>query len=115
MGLAVLPYVETLIEARKKIVMFYNENLNFSKLNTIKIRENVNWNYSYYPVVFESEEKLLEVQTVLNENEIFPRRYFYPSLNTIDYVRGEKMPISESLSSRVMCLPLYKRIAREIP
>ena len=73
----------------------------------LKLRENTSWNYSYFPVVFESEEQLLKVQKVLNENDIFPRRYFYPSLNTIQYVEGKEMPISESIASRIICLPLY--------
>lgn len=107
MGLAVLPYMDTLIIERKKVVEFYNAHLDFSKLKTIKIREHTQWNYSYYPVIFDSEEQLLHVEKVLNNNKIFPRRYFYPSLNTLEYTKGEKMPISESIASRILCLPLY--------
>jgi dTDP-4-amino-4,6-dideoxygalactose transaminase len=113
MGLSVLPYIETLIESRKQIIKFYNEHLNFSKLRTIKIRENVNWNYIYYPIILESEEKLLEIQYKLNEKKIFPRRYFYPSLNNLNYVKNKKMPVSESISSRVLCLPLYHDLEEE--
>jgi dTDP-4-amino-4,6-dideoxygalactose transaminase len=107
MGLAVLPYMDMIITERKKVVDYYNTHLDFSKLKPLKIRGNTTWNYSYYPVTFETEEKLLQVQKVLNENEIFPRRYFYPSLNTIDYVNGATMPVSESIASRILCLPLY--------
>ena len=107
MGLAVLPYMEMIHTERKKVVDYYNSHLDLSKLQTLKIRENTHWNYSYYPILLESEEKLLEVQKQLNENNIFPRRYFYPSLNTIDYVKGQKTPISERVASCVLCLPLY--------
>ena len=107
MGLAVLPHMETIITERKKVVDFYNVNLDFSKVQTFKIRENTNWNYSYYPIIFETEEQLLKVQKVLNEANIFPRRYFYPSLNTIDFVQGAPMPVSERIASRILCLPLY--------
>lgn len=107
MGLVVLPYMETILKERKKVVDFYNENLDFLKVKTLKIRENTDWNYSYYPVIFETEKQLLQVQKVLNENQIFPRRYFYPSLNTIEYTKGMSMPISENIASLVMCLPLY--------
>jgi dTDP-4-amino-4,6-dideoxygalactose transaminase len=58
-------------------------------------------------VLFETEEQLLKVQKALNEQQIFPRRYFYPSLNTIDFVKGQTMSISEDVASRVLCLPLY--------
>lgn len=107
MGLAVFPYMNSILKGRKEVVNYYDNNLNFKKLQKLKIRENTQWNYSYYPVIFESEAVLLQVQKALNEQEIFPRRYFYPSLNKIKYVNGNEMPISESIASRVLCLPLY--------
>lgn len=107
MGLSILPYMEEIIRERKKVVDFYNENLDLSKVRTLKVRKNSVWNYSYYPVVFENEGQLLEIQKILNGKQIFPRRYFYPSLNTIEYAKGKFMPISESVVSRILCLPLY--------
>jgi len=112
MGLAVLPYMSTILAARKKAVDFYDSNLDFSKLAKMKLRTHTKWNYSYYPIVFETEAQLLAVQKVLNENDIFPRRYFYPSLNTINYVSSSAMPVSESIASRILCLPLYVGIER---
>src|SRR5690606_41839745 len=82
-------------------------NLDFSKLQKMRLRDKTEWNYSYYPIIFDSEDRLLEVQAMLNENNVFPRRYFYPSLNTIPYVNGKEMPVSESIASRILCLPLY--------
>ena len=113
MGLAVFPYMDKIIEDRKNVVDNYLDNLDFTKLKSIKIRENTKWNYSYFPVIFSSEEKLLQVQKALNEEQIFPRRYFYPSLNTIQYVHGESMPVSESIASRIVCLPLYSGLEKE--
>jgi dTDP-4-amino-4,6-dideoxygalactose transaminase len=107
MGLAVLPHMETILNERKKVVDYYNQNLDFSKLKTLKIRENTRWNYSYYPIIFENEAQLLEVEKELNNNQIYPRRYFYPSLNTIDYGNGALVPISESVALGILCLPLY--------
>ena len=113
MGLAVLPYMETILAARKKVVDYYNQNLDFSKLKALKIRENTIWNYGYYPVIFESEAQLLKIEKVLHDNQINPRRYFYPSLNTIDYAKGQSMPVSESVSERILCLPLYVGLSNE--
>jgi dTDP-4-amino-4,6-dideoxygalactose transaminase len=110
MGLAVFPHMGEIIAGRKKVVEHYNTNLDFTKLSKIKIRENTQWNYSYYPVVFETETKLLEVQKALNEQQIFPRRYFYPSLNTVNYVNSNEMKVSESVASRILCLPLYMNL-----
>ncbi|OCB78715.1 DegT/DnrJ/EryC1/StrS family aminotransferase [Flavobacterium crassostreae] len=107
MGLAVYPHMDNIISARKEVVDFYIKNINFGLLKTIKIRENTRWNYSYFPIILESEEILLKTQKALNAKNIFPRRYFYPSLNTIDYLKGATMPVAESIASRVLCLPLY--------
>lgn len=107
MGLSVLPYMDEILSARKKLVELYDSLLEFSKLQRLKVRDNTQWNYSYYPVIFESEEKLLEVQEKLNASGVFPRRYFYPSLNNLPYLIHQSMPVSESVSQRVLCLPLY--------
>ncbi|MCD9577182.1 DegT/DnrJ/EryC1/StrS family aminotransferase [Flavobacterium soyae] len=111
LGLAVLPYMNHIISERKNVVDFYNNNLNFNTVKSLKIRENTEWNYSYYPVIFDSEETLLRVSEALANDNIIPRRYFYPSLNTIEYTKGEKMPVSESIASRILCLPLYVGIS----
>lgn len=107
MGLAVFNHIDEIFEARKNVCDFYDANLNFNKLQTIKLRANTQWNYSYYPVLFETEQKLIETIAKLNHLNIFPRRYFYPSLNNIQYIENVSMPISENISSRIVCLPLY--------
>lgn len=111
MGLAVLPHFDFVLKERKKVVDYYLKKLNFNKLQTIKIRKETEWNYCYFPIIFESEKQLLKTQAVLNQSQIFPRRYFYPSLNQLEYVNYSKCPVSESIASRVMCLPLYDGLA----
>lgn len=112
MGLAVFPHIDHIVAERKKVVDFYNAHLDFTKLNKLKIREKTQWNYSYYPVIFESEEKLLEIQQKLMDNNIVPRRYFNPALNTLPYVEFKSMPIAEDIAKRVMCLPLYVGLSK---
>lgn len=107
MGLAVLPNMNTIFLERKKVVDFYKNNLNFINLKKIQLREGTYWNGSYYPILFESEAVLLKVVAKLNENNIFPRRYFYPSLNTLPYLEHQSCPISETVSKRILCLPVY--------
>jgi dTDP-4-amino-4,6-dideoxygalactose transaminase len=43
---------------------------------------------------------------------ISPRRYFYPSLNRLDYVESTEMPISDDISARIMCLPLFHNLKK---
>jgi dTDP-4-amino-4,6-dideoxygalactose transaminase len=107
MGLSVLPYMEVIGNSRQTTVNYYNEHLDWNKLKKIQLRDNTLWNYSYYPVLFESEAALLRAQKNLNEAQIFPRRYFYPSLNTACYVNSSIKEVSESVASMVLCLPLY--------
>ena len=107
MGLTVLPYMRHVISERKKVVEYYNSHLVFKHLRKIEIREYTDWNFSYYPVIFKSEEQLLITEKRLNNNDIYPRRYFYLALNTLNYIQYKPMPIAEDISKRVLCLPLY--------
>ncbi|MFI1745804.1 DegT/DnrJ/EryC1/StrS family aminotransferase [Thalassobellus sediminis] len=107
MGLAVRPYMKTILKLRKQIVAYYNDTLKETNIKTLKLRKETKWNYSYYPVIFNSEAALLKVKEALEKKEIFPRRYFFPSLNELPYLKYNSMPISESITRRILCLPLY--------
>ena len=106
MGLAVLPHIASILNSRQEIINIYREELNL-KFQVLKLREGSQWNNCSFPILFENEAVLLAVELNLKDNEILARRYFYPSLNCIQYTKGKKMPISESIASRILCLPLY--------
>lgn len=112
-GLANLKYLDDALNDRKKKYMMYKESLSKdSSLSFQKINESCN--YSYFPVIFKDEDTLLEIQARLNEQHIYPRRYFYPSVNTFTkLVPYSPMPVSEDISSRILCLPLYYSLAIE--
>jgi dTDP-4-amino-4,6-dideoxygalactose transaminase len=110
MGLCILPKVSSLIAKRKQVSELYDNLLLELGLQRPVIRENVQYNYAYYPVIFSSEENLLSVQKQLNANDIFPRRYFYPALSTLNYVKSKNCKIAEEIAPRIMCLPLYHDI-----
>lgn len=112
MGLVVLPYLEYIISKRKSICDQYDQYLNFKVIRKLKIREETDWNYSYYPIIFKSEEDLLKVKTNLESEKIYPRRYFYPSLNLLPYVNNATCSVSESISSKILCLPLYTELSK---
>ena len=113
LGLAVYPYINRIIESRKAAVEAYDRELNFTKITRLKLREGTEWNYCYYPLVFENEEILIKIMKILEENKVFTRRYFHPSLNTIEYMKGNSMPVSEKVSSCVLCLPLHFDVSIE--
>jgi dTDP-4-amino-4,6-dideoxygalactose transaminase len=112
MGLSVLPYMNSIISTRKIISKYYDDKLNFTK--TIKQRNEVVFNYSYYPILFEKEEQLFDRISELNKNGIYPRRYFYPSLNKLNFLnKTNSCPVSEDVTSRVLCLPVYFDLENE--
>ncbi|WP_346881190.1 DegT/DnrJ/EryC1/StrS family aminotransferase [uncultured Algibacter sp.] len=108
MGLAILPYFDDIFYRRRLLYERYLSHLKNNKnLVFQKIKEHVVYNYAYMPLVFENEKQLLEVEKALNNRDVFPRRYFYPALNTIPYLGNQNMPIAESIAERILCLPLY--------
>lgn len=107
MGLAVLPYMGNNIEKRRQVAELYDKELNWDRLRKPKIREGTTYNYAYYPVIFSTEEALLKAQKNLSSKDIFPRRYFFPSLNTLPYVRPQSMPVAEDISRKILCLPMH--------
>jgi dTDP-4-amino-4,6-dideoxygalactose transaminase len=114
MGLCVLDDMDKILEGRKKVHNFYIDNLS-KKLHLQKYNKDCTRNYSYFPVVFETEEDLLKVMGELNKKEIFPRRYFYPSLDTLSYLNDSKyMPISNNISSKILCLPSYDSLEEDV-
>ena len=110
MGLCVLDDIELILEKRKNIYNNYSQALS----GIVQLQEknnNSSNNYSYFPIVLESEHQLLSIVQKLNKIQIFPRRYFRPSLNKLNYVeQGQACPISEDISNRVLCLPLSHSI-----
>ena len=113
MGLSLLPYLNKIFDERKKVIDFYNEAFKYQNLRTLKIRTKTNWNFSYYPVVLDSEATLLKVEKVLNSHNIYPRRYFYPSLNKLPFLEYVTMENSELVASKVLCLPLYVGLTQD--
>ncbi len=113
MGLCNLPYKEEIKSARKKICDLYTSGLSDKLLVPVAMESTVS-NYAYFPVMFPSGEAREKATAALNVQNIFPRRYFYPSLNKLPYISpGAHCPISESLSERVCTLPLYTDLATE--
>lgn len=114
MGLCNLPHVPEIIHYRQQIFSWYDRELDWEILKKPKLAAEIEYNYSYYPVIFPSEKMLLEAQQALLSNGIGCRRYFHPSLNTLSFVPEHyACPVSESISSRVLALPLFVGLEEE--
>ncbi len=107
MGLCVLDDVNTIIERRKTQSGIYDELLSELAIQKPIIEEGCEFNYAYYPILFESEKNMEEVKVALELESIFARRYFYPSLSSLDYVKAQPTPIADDCASRILCIPLY--------
>lgn len=111
LGLANLKYYDAVLLDRKEKCAYYRSA--FEGIDSICLQASPHGesNGSYFPLVFDSEKILLRVVDALNAKNIFARRYFYPSLNTCsqdsDY---PPLPGSESIASRILCLPLYQTL-----
>lgn len=107
MGIVNIKYIDSILANRKKQSLFYDTYLNRPGIRSIKIQPKTEFNFAYYPVIFDSEELTLKVKDALERKEIFPRRYFYPSLSSLNYVEPASTPVADDISTRILCLPLY--------
>lgn len=106
LGLCILPNVKSIIDKREKIVDQYNKALCGSIVKPSVIND-FKYNNAYYPVLFETEEYLMKVIERLKQKNIYGRRYFSPSINTLPFIKYQPCGISEDISKRIFCLPLY--------
>lgn len=108
MGLALLPSLGAIIEKRLAVHRAYDRVLaGHPRLQQPRWSEDATRNGAYYPIILESEEVLLGLQSALEDKNVFTRRYFYPPLSRLPYVRATKIPVAENISRRVLCLPIY--------
>lgn len=114
MGLCNLKYIDEIREKYKDLYKLYlNQLSGLSGIRFQKISPDCDYNFAYFPIVFESEELLLKTKKALEMESIFPRRYFYPSLSKLDYVLHSNVPIAENISNSILCLPMFYELKEE--
>lgn len=121
MGICNLRHIDEEIAKRCAVVERYRSHLeNVEGLQLSPIQENVESNYSYFPVIF--DEKVFgstrnEVLDALATEGIGARKYFYPLTNTFDCFNGKYdamlTPVALHISKRVLTLPLYADLSLE--
>jgi dTDP-4-amino-4,6-dideoxygalactose transaminase len=110
MGLCLLPKVPDFIIERKRLFQQYREAIGnvVSIMDSPEMMSGFQWNYAYLPVMMKDSQERDTMLDALAAKNIFARKYFSPSLNTLDFY-SEKYPCpeSEDLADRILCLPFY--------
>ncbi|EGU0166571.1 DegT/DnrJ/EryC1/StrS family aminotransferase [Vibrio parahaemolyticus] len=109
MGLCVLDDIESIKGKRLDLINKYVDGLK----HEVKLQSLNNFGSqicSYMPIALQSENELLKVKEYLESQGVFPRRYFYPSLD-LAYDSKNLSPNSIDLSKRILCLPLYHELS----
>jgi dTDP-4-amino-4,6-dideoxygalactose transaminase len=114
MGLVNLKYVNQIISTRKTLSNHYDKFLPTFQGTKPHIAPEVEYNYAYYPVIFNKEKLLLKVFETLNQNWINPRRYFFPSLEDLPYINQKsRCLVAGDITGRALCLPLFDTLTKE--
>jgi dTDP-4-amino-4,6-dideoxygalactose transaminase len=112
MGMAVLPHMERIVAERRAIERYYRSQLE-GHFRTIDPLPEVEYNSAYFPIICNSGEQRERIMAGAAASGVYCRRYFYPSLNTLPYVAGGYLPVSESLADKVLCLPVFNGLTME--
>ena len=113
MGLCLLDEMPEVSQKRKELYQRYKNELKglvqFQEQNKHSTQ-----NYSYFPIILKDEDEALRIQKALNHQKISPRRYFYPSLDTLAYIEPKQhCKQSRDISKRILCLPLYPELSED--
>ncbi|MBA4501526.1 DegT/DnrJ/EryC1/StrS family aminotransferase [Marinobacterium marinum] len=112
MGLCVLDEIEANLNARHTIWERYAREL-AGLVQLQKRSDDLSYNAAYFPIVFKSEQEVVRVADLLKDNGILARRYFFPSLEIVEFLDQKEMqPYSKNIASRILCLPIYAALEK---
>lgn len=111
MGLCVLDDIEDIKKSRAELISAYDEFLPKSLIRQ-RVTDGTSQLHAYMPVIFPNESLLLHVSSILEQNEIYARRYFSPSLDVV-YSKKPQLNNSQCVSQRILCLPLFVDMTSE--
>ena len=107
MGLSLLPEIDGYMAQRRVLGEIYRAELT-GVVEFQRWTDGASNNHGYQPALLSSASEVKRVQAALAAEDIFPRRYFYPSLDTLDFLQTTDVcPVSRDIASRILCLPLY--------
>lgn len=113
MGLAMLDEVDEVLEAYRTRYEMYDDLLDGILIRQ-RIADNVEQNYSYFPICFADERSADYAIRELGNQGVTPRKYFSPSLDTVAvYGSSQSCEVSQDVASRIVCLPMYTDLPEE--
>jgi len=113
MGLCMLDEIEEISQKRQEIYKRYKKELGGAEVKYQSQNMHSTQNYSYFPIILNDEQQTIKILKALKKEQIFPRRYFYPSLDTLSYIEPKQVsPISRDISKRILALPFYPELDR---
>jgi len=111
-GLAQLGDINLRKSQRKAVYERYAEAFRLADVELLTLHDQLDWNYSYFPVLLSSAKTREDLKAHLEKHDIMSRRYFFPSINTLAQFSGSaNCPNSENMASRVLCLPHYASLS----
>lgn len=120
MGLCNLENIDNAIKKRKKIYEEYRVELApINGLSFFSDQKDVLRNYSYFPILVEEDFPLTrnELYSLLRENGIYARKYFYPLTSNQECYCDKRdnfiCDVAEELSNKVLVLPFYENLSSE--
>ncbi|MEM7763865.1 MAG: DegT/DnrJ/EryC1/StrS family aminotransferase [Pseudomonadota bacterium] len=114
MGLCNVHEIDRIIDERRRAFEYYTSQLQ-GKVGFQHYNPDATMNYSYISALFKDHAEMSAVRSALAEQEIYPRQYFYPSLETAPFTGSTAhMPISGDVVSRILVLPMHSGAERPV-
>ena len=122
LGLLQLKHLSHILNRRTAIADRYNDAFrNIRGIRNITAPIQSKSNFSYYPILIEPPYPLTrdEIYDRFKQNNINPRRYFYPLISNFPMYRSlpsanpNGLPIATNTANRVLCLPIYPDLAED--
>jgi dTDP-4-amino-4,6-dideoxygalactose transaminase len=119
-GSFLMKSINKFIKWREKIAKIYHSNLSkipgisFQKISNKSKTVNTFFPILINPSEFGIDRNLLE--EALRYENIETRKYFYPPVHLQDCyknLRNEKLPNTDTISSRIICLPIHNLIEKK--
>lgn len=121
LGLLQLGHTRKAVARRHEIDTAYRNRLNGVKgITCLGDAAETAANYAYFPILVDSDYPLSrdDLYHRLKENNIHPRRYFYPLISEFPMYRGMpsahrgNLPVATAAAKKVLCLPIYPALSQ---